>query len=100
MPALPVTILSFSALKNSENIQLNWQTSSEINSHHLILSEVTDGIHFTTAGSSPASGYSSITKNYRFTDKINPAGTIYYRLKMVDNDGNFLYSKIIKIKYR
>ena len=44
-----------------------------------------------------AKGYSSTTTNYFFTDKSPVNGTGYYRLKMIDLDGKFTYSKAIRI---
>jgi len=96
--ALPVTLLNFLAIRKSkrEN-QLNWQTSLEINSNYFTIERSTDGIYFVTAGNITASGFSSIKKEYQFVDVINETGDLFYRLKIVDKDGKFTYSKIVKI---
>jgi hypothetical protein len=41
----------------------------------------------------PGSGTSNSPHNYSFTDQTLAAGTYSYRLKQVDNDGSFKYTK-------
>ncbi|MEO8230913.1 MAG: T9SS type A sorting domain-containing protein, partial [Ignavibacteriota bacterium] len=42
-------------------------------------------------------GNSNSTKNYSFEDKFVTSGTYSYRLKQIDNDGQFEYSKTIEV---
>ena len=51
-------------------------------------------------GKLKAAGNSNSIKNYQFTDAsvvLSSTKTIYYRLKIIDNDGSFTYSKIVSI---
>ena len=49
-------------------------------------------------GKQKASGNSSVTQNYSFNDaNISGKTTLYYRLKINDNNGVYAYSNIIKI---
>ncbi len=43
------------------------------------------------------SGNSNSPKNYSFVDDNPPSGTVEYRLKQIDNDGNFKYSQIVTV---
>lgn len=37
-------------------------------------------------------------KSYAFTDNITTIGLSYYRLKIIDRDGRYNYSRIVKIE--
>ena len=95
--ALPVTLLSFDGRLNNNSILLNWSTSSELNSKYFDLEKSSDGTNFYSIGTVNAAGTSTIQRNYNFTDRqVNEFN--YYRLKMVDIDGHFIYSKTVLIK--
>lgn len=94
---LPVTLLSFDGRLNNNSILLNWSTSSELNSNYFNLEKSSDGTNFYSIGTVNAAGTSTIQRNYNFTDRqVNEFN--YYRLKMVDIDGHFIYSKTVLIK--
>ena len=100
---LPVTLLNFTATLQSKAVQLNWTTSSEINSGHFIIQRSPDGIHFTDIGQVDAAGNSSIEKKYSYNDdNAYQAGSeiLFYRLQMVDVDGKFKYSNILNVKLK
>ena len=44
-------------------------------------------------GSVAAGPHPNLSQNYSYTDALIPIGTNYYRIKQVDRDGNFSYSK-------
>lgn len=93
---LPVILNNFSAALTNNEIELDWQTSQELNSDKFIVEKSTDGINWQTIAVVAAAKNSDITKNYSITDgqvlAIN-----YYRLKEVDADGSYTYSKVVKI---
>lgn len=94
---VPVTLLSFKGYLNNNKILLDWRTSSEQNSKHFELEKSSDGVNFRSIGIVAAAGNSSSDRSYNFTDRqVNELN--YYRLKMVDIDGRFIYSKTILIK--
>lgn len=95
---LPVMLTSFSGLNQGDHNLLTWTTSSEENVLHFELQSSDDGIDFQTvsiiavANSSTGSSYSK---------KDIPSGrtaTAFYRLKIVDRDGKFSYSAIVKVQ--
>ena len=92
---LPLHLLSFSGTKQTNSNLLQWQTSNEINTQQFIIERSTDGRNFNSIGTLPAKGIDNA--RYGFTDTNPFTDNIYYRLKMVDNDGKFTYSNIIRL---
>jgi hypothetical protein len=89
----PVTLISFTARENNSRAALEWVTASEQNSSYFSVEKSTDGVNFTEIGTVNAQGNSSNPITYGFEDNhFNEAS--YYRLKMVDKDGTFKYSKL------
>ncbi|MFT3936314.1 MAG: T9SS type A sorting domain-containing protein [Chitinophagaceae bacterium] len=97
--ALPVTLLDFSGTLRSAAAVLNWSTSSEINSSYFDIERSYDGVSFVKVGAITAAGISSSIKNYSFTNQSLQEHN-YYRLKQVDIDGHFVYSKTILVDYQ
>ncbi|HKH60110.1 MAG TPA: T9SS type A sorting domain-containing protein [Flavitalea sp.] len=96
--ALPITLLDFVGQLKQHNIVLDWKTSFESNSSGFEIERSYDGNNFTKIGFLKAAGNSSITRSYTFTDKEITQINNYYRLRQVDLDGKFTYSKVIVIK--
>ena len=78
--------------------ELAWETSAETNSAYFELERSTDAIHFQTITRKLAAGNSKITEHYNYQDISLPAGIYYYRLKQVDLDDSFQYSRVISVK--
>ena len=96
---LDVKLSSFTAILSNNNGLLTWVSESEINNNHFEIERSDDAVKFEKRGSVLGNGNSSSKKTYTYTDPVNTASKIvYYRLKMVDNDGKYNYSKIIAIK--
>ncbi len=91
---LPLTLTNFTAVKQNSDALLSWTTSSEQNSAYFIIEHSTDGIHFNAAGMVQAAGNSSTLIHYRFIHKGPATGANYYRLKMMDINGAFVYSEM------
>jgi len=94
---LPLTLLSFNAQKQNSIVLLNWLTTNEINTQYFNVERSTDGIHFIPIGKVNAQTSTATNKAYSFTDNSFPTGIIYYRLKMMDINGTFTYSPIVRI---
>lgn len=96
---LPITLTDFSGKNDDNNIRLKWSVSEEINFSHYEVERSNDGIHFTQIGQIPTKYTpNSGLKMYDFMDSRIEKGLLYYRLKMVDLDKQFSYSKIISIQ--
>ena len=95
---LPIELMTFSGKAAVLDNVLNWSTSQEINSKQIEIERSANGIDFARIGIVAAKGNSSSRSDYSYTDKYVPGGVLYYRLKLVDIDGQFKYSNIIVIK--
>jgi hypothetical protein len=96
--ALPVTLISFNAMKSGEqSVSLSWATASETNSKNFELQRSQNGAKWIIIASVNAQGESGKTIQYSFVDSSPTEGNNLYRLKMIDNDGTFAYSKIVNI---
>jgi hypothetical protein len=98
---LPVSLTSFTATAFKDFNQLNWTTASESNNRGFDVQRSVDGqefINLAFVSSKAVQGNSSISLSYNFQDKTAPAGTLYYRLKQVDLNGNFEYSDIKSVR--
>jgi len=96
---LPIQLMSFTAELFNSNVYLNWTTSFELNNHHFELEKSVDGRNFSSFAKVIAAGNATGTSHqYNYID-IKPleSGVLYYRLKQVNNDGSFTYSKTILI---
>jgi len=98
--ALPVTLSSFTAKLQNGNGLLSWNTATEQNSNYFAVQRSTDGLHFSSIGKVAATGNSTYTQDYSYTDyKLSQygAGKLYYRLQQFGKDGKFTYSKIVAL---
>ncbi|MFT4062584.1 MAG: T9SS type A sorting domain-containing protein [Edaphocola sp.] len=95
---LPVKWLSFTGKLQADNtVLLQWQTATETNSHHFEIERSGNGKDFAPIGKMAASGNSNARHSYQFTDAQPLNGTNHYRIKQVDNDGNFTYSSVLPV---
>lgn len=95
---LPIELLSFSADKINNEIELNWITASEKNNDYFIIQRSGDAISFEDIGKVSGRGNSSIASYYKFIDNNSSlADKLFYRLKQTDFDGRYSYSDIIAI---
>ena len=78
-------------------VQLQWATSNEVELKHFEVERSTDGINFRKLGKILAKGDVNIRTEYTYLDILAEKGSNFYRLVMIDRDGNFSYSKVITI---
>jgi Secretion system C-terminal sorting domain len=95
---LPIILIDFKAsLDQQGKAFLNWSSAIEINSKSYIIEKGTNGRDFSAVGEVASSGSGAATINYSFADKNAISGRTYYRLKMLDTDGKFEYSKVVAV---
>ncbi len=103
--SLPIKLNTFSAKKENRNVKLDWSTSSEINGSHFEIERSQDLDTWSYLGTIDAVGESSTIQEYNFLDDNLPLNvrdnhkTFYYRLNMVDNDGQSEYSEIRAVRF-
>ena len=93
---LPVTLVEFDGKTYDGYNLLDWETASEINNDHFVLERSDNGIDFEELATIPGGGNSSSILKYNHQHN-DPKELEYYRLKQVDYDGKFKYSKIIAL---
>jgi hypothetical protein len=96
MFALPVRLLEFKAQAGINVINVSWNVSSEDRLSHYVIERSTDGRTFNSIGNRTALNSTS-PLTYTFTDLTPNNGVNYYRLKMVDQDGAFKFSAIVRV---
>jgi hypothetical protein len=94
---LPISLSNFSYSIIDKKVNLNWETVSEANSSQFIVERSLNGVDFQAIGSVPAAGNSSTLRQYSLADNA-PNYINHYRIKQVDLDGRFSYSKILYVK--
>ena len=95
---LPVELSSFSASVVGSAIKLNWQTATEVNNYGFeVLRQAQDDKEWEKIGFVNGNGNSNSPKDYSFVDDKVSTGKYSYRLKQIDNDGQFEYSKTIEV---
>lgn len=96
---LPVTLLSFKAAKENTQINLDWSTTSEVNSDRFEIEHSLNGKQWNLIGSVASGVQSKIKLNYHFSHENPSDGNNYYRLKMVDKDETFAFSSIKNVEF-
>lgn len=96
MQVIPVELTSFEAVANGFDVELNWTTATEINNHGFeVQRKLNDD--FITVGFVKGSGHSTELKKYSFSDKQLSEGNYVYRLKQIDYNGAYHYSKEVEV---
>jgi len=99
VPAVPMglNLKSFTATSSDKSSQLNWITTDEINFSHFEIQRSFDGKIFISIGIVECGSSSRSEKNYSFDDKTPDERNNYYRLKIIDLDQTYSYSKVISL---
>jgi hypothetical protein len=90
---LPIELYDFNAMHITSRYNLlNWFTASEINSDRFQIERSKDGLNWEIIGTLNAAGNSSSLIGYSFKDYGYHSPISYYRIKMIDTDGQFKFS--------
>ncbi len=95
---LPVELIDFAANAGKEVIDLYWRTASELNNEGFDLQRSPDARNWETLEFISGFGTSLEKRSYTYTDKNPLKGQNYYRLKQMDYDGQFEYSKVVSVE--
>jgi len=97
---VPVTMGEVTGKLTEKNAFIEWSTYSETGSGHFELERSVDAINYNLIDNVPAAGNSNSRRVYNYTDRNIPINeqVLYYRLKLVDQDGKATYSKTIVLK--
>lgn len=94
---LPLDLVSFTGYADKDANVLNWTTVNEVNTDKFIVERSIDGNKWEYVADVNASGNSKSDRSYTASDE-KPYSLSYYRLKMMDRDGRYSYSKNISIE--
>ncbi|MDR6803580.1 Leucine-rich repeat (LRR) protein [Dyadobacter sp. BE34] len=94
---LPVALVSFAGKSESNQTKLTWKTTSETDNKGFEIERSADARSFAKIGFVDGNGDTKEINTYHFTD-VSPLVRGFYRLKQLDYDGKFEYSKIIEVK--
>lgn len=98
--ALPVTLTSFDVKKGEfRNVILSWTTTAESNSDRFEIQNSKTGKQWSSVGVLKAGGQSSTLRSYHFNLDNQGNGINLYRLKMIDKDETFAYSRIRSLDF-
>ncbi len=101
--AVPVELTSFTANVSGNDVELQWQTATETNNNGFQIqrlqdSEIGKSQEWENIGFVEGHGTATEEHNYYFVDKNISIGLYQYRLKHIDFDGSFEYSKIVNVE--
>ena len=95
---LPVELIEFSAVNDSKNNNVFWETASEIHNDYFEIQRSDNGVLWDSIGVVDGNGTSFESSKYNYVDENVDCTTCYYRLKQVNLDGTFEYSNVVVVK--
>ena len=102
---VPVELISFNAVLQGDEVNLYWSTASELNNYGFEIERMNSPLQggesgmWEKIGFVEGDGTTNNLQNYHFTDYIGdmPGNTLKYRLKQIDFDGSYNYSKEVAV---
>lgn len=96
---LPVRLVSFDAHAQEGNAALTWVTAEEVNSERFEIEHSENGRIWTNVGAVKTRGNGEGRQQYEFLHTTPVPGQNLYRLKTVDLDGSFAFSKVKSLTF-
>jgi hypothetical protein len=92
--SLPIQLINFTGQLSNNTVQLNWKADQGRNFEKFEIERSLDGKIYTRIETIP---FNNLIHDYHLLDNISvlQSKLIFYRLKMIDADSKFSYSKII-----
>lgn len=95
----PVTFTNVSAKQKGSGVVVEWGTSQETNNDRFEVERSANGNSgWQTIGTVSGAGFSQVPLSYSVFDANPIVGLNYYRVKQVDIDGKFDFSKTVSVK--
>lgn len=95
---LPVQLVRFAATRQPGGpVALAWTTASELNAARFEVERSPDGAAFGRVATLGAQGTSTQARTYAARDADAPASALYYRLRLLDQDGTSAYSPTVLV---
>ncbi|HLC82361.1 MAG TPA: T9SS type A sorting domain-containing protein [Bacteroidia bacterium] len=96
--SFPVELVTFYAITDGDDVKLSWSTSSEKSVSYFTIEKTKDFLTFETVIVMNGSGNSNSLIEYETIDKNPFSGKSYYRLKLTDFSGDFIYSAFVAVE--
>ncbi len=96
--ALPIVWGKINAKADGNDVLIEWQTDMENNNNYFEVEFSTNGNDFTSLAKLPSAGNSSFPSQYAYLHKSPDSEQLYYRIKQVDRDGMYSYSRIVTVR--
>ena len=97
---LPVELVAFTAVPQTNDVLLTWSTATEINNDQFQVQRSIDGQHFHDLATIPGQGTTSSPHQYTYLDRRPGPGQWYYRLRQVDLDGQATFSPVVTVQVK
>jgi hypothetical protein len=96
---LPVKLSSLQAVYQNSQVQLHWYAYAQSNVRSFTIEYSQDGQSFTKAGELMVTGTNNQTTTpYLYMHSPAVTGTVFYRVRETDLDGNMYYSNMVVVK--
>ncbi len=95
-----VSFAYFRVTNVGSGIQVEWGTVSELNNKGFEIQRRLELTDYATIGFVQGSGTSNEHHDYSFSESYVNPGIYYYRIKQIDFDGSYEYSRELRIIYR
>jgi hypothetical protein len=95
---LPVKFTGFNLARQNNNVLVEWTTADEVNNSYYEVQRSENGNDWNTIANINAAGSTMTTHSYSYTDKNVMAKIVYYRIRQVDINGEFVYTAVRMIK--
>jgi hypothetical protein len=95
---VPVTFSDLRAMVEHKMVNVVWATSNEENNSFFEVERSNDGTNYDVIEIVNGRGTINRVSEYNTLDKNATQGVNYYRIKQVDIDGRYSYSKVVSVK--
>lgn len=95
---IPVELTSFTAVAYDEYAEISWITATETNNAGFSLERKSTNADWNEIAFITGNGTTTETSAYNYVDEQLTVGKYNYRIKQIDFDGTFSYSKIIEVE--
>ena len=96
---LPMELNGLKAVPDGRQVNLEWTTLTERNSSRFVVERSSDGVTFEGIGTMAARGESEVRTDYRFVDVDPLPGVSYYRLTLLDRDGQARTTEAVPVRF-
>ncbi len=96
---IPVELTSFTASAGRSSVELRWKTATEKNNSGFEVQRRRDAADWTELTFVPGRGTTTEPGEYFYSDNDVSKGSYSYRLKQIDYNGVYEYSRIVEVEY-